>query len=72
MSRDQAGRFVRGKSGNPGGYSQAKRIVSERYLRALKEVWNEKGMKHAQELVDKAVCLAKAGDSTAFRHVWSV
>jgi hypothetical protein len=35
--------FAKGQSGNPGGYSQARKLLNDAFLRALHRVWNEHG-----------------------------
>jgi hypothetical protein len=48
--------FAKGQSGNPGGCSQARKLVNDSFLRALHRVWDKHGETALETMAQEHPC----------------
>jgi hypothetical protein len=48
--------FRKGQSGNPGGSSQARKLLNDSFLRALHRVWDKHGEKALERMAQEHPC----------------
>jgi hypothetical protein len=48
--------FRKGQSGNPGGCSQARKLLNDSFLRALHRVWDKHGEKALERMAQEHPC----------------